>query len=217
MSADLAAIRRSFTGSAGNLLILFLPLSIALDLMEASDVWLFLTSALAIVPLAGLIGRATEDLSEHVGPGIGGLLNATFGNGAELLIGALALNAGLIDVVKASLSGSIIGNLLLVLGFAIVAGGWGRDVQRFNATSAAAQTSMMFLAVVALIMPAVFGFTVLGSFTASSPQLDSLSLFSALVLLVAYAAGLWFSLRTHRDVFSASPSDDETETPEMSL
>jgi Ca2+:H+ antiporter len=207
MSADMAAIRRSFTGSLGNLLILFLPLSVALDLLAASDVWLFLTSALAIVPLAGLIGRATEDLSEHVGPGIGGLLNATFGNGAELLIGALALNAGLIDVVKASLSGSIIGNLLLVLGFAIVAGGWGRNVQRFSATGAGAQTSMMFLAVVALVMPAIFEITSRGPAVVRS--VDLISLCSAIVMLIAYAAGLWFSLRTHRDVFRDATEETE--------
>ena len=207
MSADLAAIRRALTGSVGNLMILFLPIAVALDLMHASDVWLFATSALAIVPLAGLIGTATEDLSEHVGPGIGGLLNATFGNGAELLIGAIALNAGLVDVVKASLSGSIIGNLLLVLGFAIVAGGWGRNVQRFSATGAGAQTSMLFLAVVALVMPAIYQITTRSSAADLARSVDLISLCSALVMLVAYVAGLWFSLRTHRDVFR-EPTDE---------
>src|SRR5262245_28546703 len=147
--SDARAIWKALTACAQNLLLAFVPIAAALDLAGASDTWLFVASGLAIVPLAGLIGRATEDLAARVGPGIGGLLNATFGNGAELLIGGLALQHGLVDVVKASLSGSIIGNLLLVLGFAIVAGGWGRDVQRFSAISAAAQTSMLFLAVVA--------------------------------------------------------------------
>jgi Ca2+:H+ antiporter len=201
-----AQIVRAITDDRQNLLLLFVPLAIALDLAGAADSWLFATSALAVVPLAGLIGRATEDLAEHVGPGLGGLLNATFGNGAELLIGGFALQAGLVNVVKASLSGSIIGNLLLVLGVAIVAGGWGRDIQRFSATSAGAQTSMLFLAVVALVMPAVYALTILHNLTATNEPLEVLSLLSAIVLLVAYVAGLWFSLRTHRDVFRGEES-----------
>jgi Ca2+:H+ antiporter len=212
---DLRGLRHALLGSKGNLLLLFLPVAVVLELVHASQTWVFVASALAIVPLAGLIGTATEDLSLHVGPGLGGLLNATFGNGAELLIAGLALHRGLVDVVKASISGSIIGNLLLVLGAAVLAGGWGRDVQRFSATSAGAQTSMMFLAVVALVMPAVYDLTVLGSLTATSRPLELLSLCTAVVLLVAYAAGLWFSLRTHGDVFRGEESGTPAERPPM--
>ncbi len=208
-----AQIVRAITDDRQNLLLLFVPLSIALDVAGAADLWLFATAALAVVPLAGLIGRATEDLAEQVGPGLGGLLNATFGNGAELLIGGFALQAGLVNVVKASLSGSIIGNLLLVLGVAIVAGGWGRDIQRFSATSAGAQTSMLFLAVVALVMPAVYALTILHNLTATNEPLEVLSLLSAIVLLIAYVAGLWFSLRTHRDVFRGEGTATTTHEP----
>src|SRR5204862_2063696 len=154
---------------------------------------------------AGLIGQATEELAVRLGPGSGGLLNATFGNGAELLIGAFALYAGLIDVVKASVSGSIVGNILLVLGLAILAGGWGRDKQTFNSTVAGAQTLMLFLAVVALVMPAIYDLTVLGSLKTTNLPLDQLSLVSSVVLLAAYVCGLFFSLRTHRDIFSSAP------------
>src|SRR5581483_10301543 len=181
-----AQIVRAITDDRQNLLLLFVPLSIALDVAGAADLWLFATAALAVVPLAGLIGRATEDLAEHVGPGLGGLLNATFGNGAELL---------------------------LVLGVAIVAGGWGRDIQRFSATSAGAQTSMLFLAVVALVMPAVYALTILHNLTATNEPLEVLSLLSAIVLLIAYAAGLWFSLRTHRDVFRGEGTATTTHEP----
>jgi Ca2+:H+ antiporter len=165
-------------------------------------VWIFFAAALAVVPLAGLIGHATEQLSLRSGPGIGGLLNATFGNGAELLIAGFAVAAGLPEVVKASLSGSILGNILLVFGAAAFVGGLGRRRQRFSATGAGAKSLMLFLAVAGLIMPAIFDLTVLGSLQASSPQLDELSLLTSVVLLVAYVAGLVFSLRTHSDIFT---------------
>jgi Ca2+:H+ antiporter len=200
-----SSLARELAGSRLNWLIVLHPISIWLERTHASPLWVFVTSALAVIPLAGLIGQATEALALRLGPGLGGLLNATFGNGAELLIGAFALYAGLTDVVKASLSGSIIGNILLVLGLAILVGGWGRDKQLFNPTIAGAQTLTLFLAVVALVMPAVYSLTVLGSLAASNLPLDQLSLVSGLILLFAYVCGLVFSLRTHRDIFSSTP------------
>ncbi|HEU5315370.1 MAG TPA: calcium/proton exchanger [Chloroflexota bacterium] len=199
--------REVLLGNKLNALLVFLPLSIVLELLHAADVWIFVTASLAIVPLAGMIGHATEELSLRSGPGIGGFLNATFGNAAELLIAGFALAAGLPDVVKASLSGSILGNILLVLGAAFFFGGLGRERQTFSATGASAKTLMLLVAVAGMVMPAVFDLTVLGSFTATNPALDTVSLLTAIVLLLAYGAGLVFSLRTHSDVFSEAADD----------
>jgi Ca2+:H+ antiporter len=199
---------RDLVANRLNWLVILLPIAIGLESAHASPLGIFVASALAVIPLAGLIGEATEELALRLGPGLGGLLNATFGNGAELLIGAFALHAGLIDVVKASVSGSIIGNILLVLGLAILVGGWGRDKQTFNSTVAGSQTLMLFLAVVALVMPAVYDLTVLGSLQATNLPLDQLSLVSSIVLLAAYVGGLFFSLRTHRDIFSSTPRQE---------
>jgi len=220
-----SSFARALAGNRLNWLIVLLPIAIWLERTHASPLWVFVTSALAVIPLAGLIGEATEELALRLGPGLGGLLNATFGNGAELLIGAFALYGGLTDVVKASLSGSIIGNILLVLGLAVLVGGWGRDKQVFNPTVAGAQTLTLFLAVVALVMPAVYDLTVLGSLEASNLPLNQLSLVSSLILLFAYVCGLIFSLRTHRDIFSGTPRlegaadeplDQPDEAPRMS-
>lgn len=207
-------------GSRLNLLLLFLPVAVALEMVHADDVWVFAASSLSIIPLAGLIGHATEDLARRVGPGIGGLLNATFGNGAELLIAGFALSAGLTDVVKASVAGSILGNTLLVLGAAMFAGGIGRTSQKFSATGASAKSLMLFIAVAGLVMPAVYDMTILGDLRTSNLALDELSLATSLVLLGCYVAGLIFSLRTHADVFSepelADAGDASDETHGMS-
>ena len=209
-------MRRILFGSKLNVLLALIPVSLALDWLDVGDVWVFIASALAVVPLAGLIGYATEQLSLRAGPGVGGLLNATFGNGAELLIAGFAVLAGLPDVVKASLSGSILGNILLVFGAAAFAGGLGRRSQTFSATGASAKNLMLFIAVAGLVMPAVFDLTVLGNLKESSPALDRLSLLTAGVLLLAYVAGLIFSLRTHSDVFSQSETKRaEREAPEL--
>jgi Ca2+:H+ antiporter len=198
----LSAFRQALLGSRLNVLLVFIPVTLALEWAHAGDVWVFAAAALAIVPLAALIGLATEQLALRAGPGIGGLLNATFGNGAELLIAGFAVVAGLHDVVKASLSGSIMGNILLVFGAAAFAGGLGRRSQTFSATGASAKNLMLFIAVSGLVMPAIFDLVVLGNLKESSPALDELSLLTAGVLLLAYVAGLIFSLRTHSDVFS---------------
>ena len=183
-------------------------MSVVLRLLEYPDVWIFITSAIGIVPLSKILGDATEELAKHTGPGIGGLLNATFGNATELIIALFALNAGLYDVVKASLAGSIIGNLLLVLGFSMLLGGIGRQKQTFNRTGAAAGMSMLFLAVAALVIPAVFDRVVRGTNHGTDGTIEFLSLLVAGVLITSYIFSLVFSLITHRDIYDVGEEED---------
>src|SRR6201991_1977803 len=138
------------------LLVPLIPVAIVLEFLHADPVAVFAASALGVIPTAALMGRATEELAARSGPGIGGLLNVTFGNAPELIIALFALRAGLHEVVKASIIGSIIGNILLVLGAAMLAGGLGREKQTFSRTGASVQTSMLLLAAAALLMPAIF-------------------------------------------------------------
>jgi Ca2+:H+ antiporter len=178
-------------------MLVFLPAVAGLAaLAPERRVPLFACACAAVVPLAAWLGRATEQLAERVGEGVGGLLSATLGNAAELILGLAALRHGLVAIVKASLIGSILGNLLLVLGAAFLAGGARRDVQRFNATAARAQSSSLTLAAIALLAPAAFQAT--GGRGAAS---RGLSLAIAAVLIVTYGCGLVFSLRTHRRLF----------------
>ncbi len=183
-----------------NVLLLLVPVSWILLLTVPGSVWLFAVAALAIVPLAGLIGHATEELAKRAGPTLGGFLNATFGNAAELIIGLAALGEGHIALVQASITGSIIGNLLLVFGLSMFAGGIGRKTQRFNRTAAGNATIMLFLGVVALTMPAVFDLTIFGSMAADHPQIHRLSLWTAALLIGAYLSGLLYTFRTERDL-----------------
>jgi Ca2+:H+ antiporter len=196
----------------------FIPLAIGLDLAHASAPLIFFAAALGVIPTAAAMGDATENLAARSGPGIGGLLNVTFGNAPELIIAFFALEKGLQEVVKASLVGSILGNILLVLGASMLVGGIGRESQRFNATAANAQASMLLLALVALILPAVFQLVHGGGLprvgveeVEFSNDLEKLSFGVAIVLILSYAAGLLFSLKTHRDLFNPhhdDPDDD---------
>jgi Ca2+:H+ antiporter len=208
-----------FFGSQGwpYLLVPFIPLAIALEVADASATVIFFAAALGIIPTAALMGRATEELASRSGPGIGGLLNVTFGNAPELIIALFALAEGLHEVVKASLIGSIIGNVLLVLGASMVVGGWGRDHQTFSRTTASAQVSMLLLAAVALVMPAIFELVNGGGLPSVNAErvdyestIESLSIAVAIVLIFTYVAGLNFSLRTHRDLFNPPYEDEET-------
>ena len=165
---------------------------------------IFLASIVAIVPLAGYIGRATEELAAQLGAGMGGLLNATFGNAAELIIGALALRKGLTDLVKASLTGSIIGNVLLVFGASALVGGLRHHTQRFNRTAAGMGTTMLLLSAIGLAIPAVFH-RLAGGYPARELRLDTEI---AVVLFLTYGASLVFTLKTHRQLFGASEADD---------
>src|SRR6476469_8752550 len=141
------------------LLYIFIPITLLVKVLDLGGLWLFITAALAIIPLAKLLGTATEELAVRTGPGVGGLLNATFGNATELIIAFFALEAGLTEVVKASITGSIIGNILFVLGLAAWLGGLGRPAQYFNRIAASANASQMALAAIGLIIPAAFVLT----------------------------------------------------------
>lgn len=181
-------------------LLLLVPVTLVLQLTHSRhQSLLFVLACLSIVPLAGWMGKSTEQLAEKAGEGLGGLLNATFGNAAELIIALMALNNGLSDIVKASLTGSIIGNILLVTGASILAGGVRFKDQRFNASGARIQSTMLTLAAIALIAPAVFHHLVGPS--ARRTEAD-LSLDISIVLLITYVCSLFFSLRTHRHLFS---------------
>jgi Ca2+:H+ antiporter len=191
------------------LLVPFIPVAIVLELTHASATVIFITSALGVIPTAALMGRATEELAARSGPGIGGFLNVTFGNAPELIIAFFALNEGLQEVVKASLIGSILGNILLVMGAAMFVGGRKRDRQRFDRTAANVTALMLLLAVVAMIAPAIFELvqgTGLPRPDAEAVNYDSdvekLSVGVAIILLITYIGGLVFSLRTHKDLFN---------------
>jgi Ca2+:H+ antiporter len=191
------------------LLVPAIPLAIVLEVVHASASVIFFVSAAGVIPTAALMGRATEELAVRSGPGIGGLLNVTFGNAPELIIALFALEAGLHEVVKASIVGSILGNVLLVMGAAMLVGGLGRDRQYFNQTAAAAQSSMLLLAACALAMPAIFELVegeglpgVESDRIDFGSTIEQLSLAVAVVLILSYVAGLLFSLRTHRDLFN---------------
>jgi Ca2+:H+ antiporter len=198
------------------LLVPFIPLAVILEVTHASAGLIFGIAALGIVPTAALMGLATEELAARSGPGIGGLLNVTFGNAPELIIALFALGAGLHEVVKASVVGSIIGNVLLVLGAAMFVGGLSRERQRFDATAANVQSLMLLLAVAALMMPAIFELiegSGLPSPGAERINYDStaenLSVAVGIVLLLTYVAGLVFSLRTHRALFNPAEEAHE--------
>jgi Ca2+:H+ antiporter len=187
-----------------NLLLLAAPVSWLLAWRTPDSMWVFLTAALSLVPAAGVIGTATEHLARRSGPTLGGFLNASFGNAAELIIAIAALRAGHTEVVKASITGSIIGNQLLVFGLSCFAGGLRCGTQKFNKTAAGSATVMLFLAIVALVMPAVVDVVSFGSLKARPPQIDSLSFWTSLVLLAVYIGGLVFAFRTHHDPLRVS-------------
>src|SRR5215218_3028226 len=204
--------RRSWMRPRLDWLLIFVPVAIVLRFVPAFDnpTALFIVSCLAIVPLAGWMGRATEHLAEHLGQGVGGLLNATFGNAAELIIALFALSRGLTGVVKASITGSIIGNVLLVLGLAFLSGGIKFRKQDFNRVAAGVSATALTLAAIALVIPTVFHQAAAavpvaqGGWTPAKEQ--GLSLAIAVVLFLTYALTLVFSLVTHRELFGAEES-----------
>ncbi len=202
------------------LLVPAIPVAIVLEVVHAPAPVIFFAAAAGVIPTAALMGRATEELAARSGPGIGGLLNVTFGNAPELIIAFFALNEGLQEVVKASLIGSILGNVLLVMGAAMLIGGLGRERQTFDRTAAGAQSSMLLLAIVALAMPAIYQLVVAGGLPSPtaesrnfSAEVEHLSLAVAIILLISYAAGLWFSLKSHRDLFNPEGGEEHEGEP----
>jgi Ca2+:H+ antiporter len=193
-----------------NWLLICIPVAIGLEHFAPQQyLFIFITAAIAILPLAGWMGKATERLAEKTGEGVGGLLNATFGNAAELIIGLTALHAGLYDVVKASLAGSIVGNILLVLGASMLAGGLRHSEQSYNAAAARSEATLLTLAAIALILPAAYN-SLVGSQSAHGAWFLSVSI--SVVLLIVYVLFLIFSLVTHKALFTGSFVADENET-----
>ena len=192
-----------------NLLLAAIPVAIALHYIPGVPPLLtFLFAAVAVIPLAGVLGEATDDLSCYVGQRAGGLLNATMGNATELIIAFFALRAGHTEIVKASISGSIIGNLLLVLGMSALAGGIHREHQQFSKRHASINSTMLFIAVIALVMPAVFDLAVFGTLEQNGPRVEALSLWTSVVLVLVYALNLLFTFGRRSVV--ERPKEEET-------
>jgi len=185
-------------------LLVFVPITLVLEfVLGVHGTPIFLSAGIAIIPLAGYMGRATERLAEHVGAGLGGLLNATFGNAAELIIAGFALKAGLQDVVKASLTGSIIGNVLLVFGLGALLGGLRHPVQTFNKTAASLGATLLVLSAIGLVIPAIF------HAVADVPAGTELTLSRdiSIVLMATYVLSLVFSLKTHSHLYLGAAAE----------
>jgi Ca2+:H+ antiporter len=190
-----------------NIQLVFVPVAITLEFVHASPVLIFLVCCLAIIPLAGWMGKSTEALAATLGAGLGGLLNATFGNAAELIIALIALSNGYTDVVKASITGSIIGNVLLVLGFSIFAGGLKYPKQKFNATAASVGTTLLVVSAIALLIPAAFHFV-----SSTHARERELSVEISVILFLAYIGSLIFSLKTHPELYAGGAEDHHPPT-----
>ncbi|MEA5621606.1 calcium/proton exchanger [Nostoc sp. UHCC 0251] len=189
-------------------LLLFIPVSLAAHFLEWGELIVFITAGLAILPLAAWMGTATEEIAVVVGPSMGGLLNATFGNATELIIALVALNAGLINVVKASITGSIISNLLLVMGFSMLLGGLRYKEQTFQPIVARVNADSMNLAVIAMLMPTAMNYTSQGI---NEQTLQNLSIAVAVVLILVYALTLLFSMKTHSYLYDVGVAETEAE------
>jgi Ca2+:H+ antiporter len=200
----LSKIFRLIKSSALYLLVSFAPAALALELMHADSFIIFVFAAVALVPFARLIGDSTEHLAEHYGTTLGSLLNVTFGNAAEIIIGFVAISAGLIDLVKASITGSILGNILLVFGLSLVAGGFKNKEQFFNKENTGFQSSMLFLAIIGLAVP-----TMLSNSVVDHGKIQILSEVLAFLLLAVYIFGIIFTFVTHRHLFEPSKNEDE--------
>lgn len=187
-------------------MLIFIPISIIARWMGISDVWLFILAALSIIPLAGLMGEATEEISFYSGPKIGGFLNATFGNATELIISFFALKEGLFEVVKSSIAGSIIGNILLVLGASMLAGGLKYKTQKFNKHVIEMSSSMLLFAVIGLCIPALFTHTV--DVALLNTRYEGMSILVAVIMMMLYILSLVFSFFTHKDLYAVAHEEE---------
>ncbi|PPS45755.1 calcium/proton exchanger [Chroococcidiopsis sp. TS-821] len=191
-----------------SVLLLFVPISFAAHFLEWGELAVFITAGLAILPLAAWMGTATEEIAVVVGPILGGLLNATFGNATELIIALIALKSGLVDVVKASITGSIIGNLLLVMGLSMLLGGLRHKEQEFQPVVARVNAASMNLAVIAILVPTTVDITSSGITEAT---IQNLSIAVAVVLVLVYALTLLFSMKTHSYLYDVGVAETEAE------
>ena len=187
-------------------LLVFVPVAIVLELTHGNEIAIFATAAMAVLPLALLMGHATEELSIRSGPQLGGFLNATFGNLAELIIAFFLILEGQIEIVKASLTGAIIGNVLLILGLSFLAGGWKREQQKFSLASAELHSSALVIAVIALLMPALF---FASAEEVTTFRTEAVSIGVSVVLMATYAFSLLFSMKTHRSLFAHEAGHEE--------
>jgi len=188
------------------------PVAIILDSVHANHIILFIIAVIALLPLAKLIGDSTEHLSTHYGSTLGSLLNVTFGNAAEIIIAVVAINAGLLDLVKASITGAILGNIMLIFGLSMIAGGIRRKEQLFSIQNAGLQSTMIFLAIIGLAIPTVLSSTVLKPVDIENQiKIEFLSDALAFLLLGVYIAGIIFTFVTHKYLF-VSPQVEENET-----
>jgi Ca2+:H+ antiporter len=192
--------------------VIFAPIALGLNVVHNDNLLVFLFAAIALVPLAKLISDSTEHLAAYYGPTVGSLLNVTFGNAAEIIIGVIAISAGLIDLVKASITGSILGNILLVFGLSLVAGGLKSKEQSFNKENSGIQSSMLFLAIIGLAVPTVLSSTVLKTVNIENQsKIQILSDILALLLLAVYILGIIFTFVTHKHLFALSKREEEEE------
>jgi Ca2+:H+ antiporter len=194
------------------LLLIFTPIAIALEFIHTDHIVIFVVASVALIPLAKLIGDSTEHLSVHYGATLGSLLNVTFGNAAEIIIAIVAINAGLIDLVKASITGAILGNILLIFGLSILAGGIRYKEQHFSQENVGLQSSMLFLAIIGLAIPTILVNTLNADSANASIEnqlnVQILSDILAFLLLVVYAAGIIFTFFTHKHLFLTQPHLD---------
>ena len=187
-------------------MLIFIPISFIAKFMNASDSIMFILSCLSIVPLAGLMGEGTEEISFYSGPKIGGFLNGTFGNATELIISFFALKQGLFDVVKSSIAGAVIGNILLVVGASMLAGGLKYKTQKFNQKVTEVSSSMLLFAVLGLSIPALFTHTVDPALL--NTRYEGLSVFVAVIMILIYGLSLFFSFSTHKDIYSSTKEEE---------
>ena len=196
--------------SAIYFLLVFAPTAVVLNLVGADHLILFAMAIIGLIPLAKLIGDSTEHLATHYGATLGSLLNVTFGNAAEIIISVVAINAGLIELVKASITGSILGNIMLIFGLSLIAGGVKHKEQIFNRENAGLQSSLIFLAIIGLAIPTILSATVLKPIDlVSQLKLQILSDVLAIVLICVYVAGILFTFFTHKHLFVAPGGADE--------
>jgi len=191
--------------------MIFIPITIAFEYTQMDPLWIFIGSAASIIPLAKWMGVATEELSLKLGEGLGGFLNATFGNATELIIAIFALQRGLVDVVKASITGSIVSNFLFVLGLSFIYGGWGKEKQTFNGVAAGTNASLLTIAIMGLVLPATFS---LVSNNTEFIVLEEVSIAVAILLMASYLISLIFSMKTHKHLYIGGKHKGEDETHE---
>ena len=191
-------------------LLVFVPISVTLDLVHADHIIIFIIAVIALIPLAKLIGDSTEHLSTHYGSTLGSLLNVTFGNAAEIIIAVVAINAGLIDLVKASITGAILGNIMLIFGLSMIAGGIRKKEQLFSRENAGLQSTMIFLAIIGLAIPTVLSSTILKPAEIENQlKIQFLSDALAIILLSVYIAGIVFTFFTHKHLFVSPQMEEE--------